>query len=110
MLGTHWIACLYRMSFIKCICALKILKSDEGTYRRAFKELGLTWVITDDLFVVLEKFTRFMYMPLGNNSGRVNNAWYELFCAKNGEVESHQLPPGQDCLRKHVLRANYQAG
>ena len=91
------------------IGALKILKSDYGTYSRGFRELGQTWVVTDDLLMVLERFTCSMYMSVGNNTGRVNDARYELFCAKNGEVESHQLPPCQDCLRKHVLRANYQA-
>ena len=92
------------------ISALKILKSNYGTYSRGFRELGQTWAVTNDLFMVLERFTCSMYMSVGNNTGRVNDARYELFCAKNGEVESHQLPPCQDCLRKHVLRANYQAG
>ena len=91
------------------ISALKILKSN-NIVRRAFTELGQSWVVSDDLFTVLEKFTCSMYMSVGNITGRVNDARYELFCAKNGEVESHQLPPCQDCLRKHVLRANYQAG
>jgi hypothetical protein len=31
-----------------------------------------------------------------------------MFCAKKGEIESHQLPPCQDCLTRHILRANYQ--
>lgn len=92
------------------IGALKILKRNYGTYSRGFRELGQTWAVTNDLFMVLERFTCSMYMSVGNNTGRVNDARYELFCAKNGEVESHQLPPCQDCLRKHVLRANYQAG
>ena len=32
-----------------------------------------------------------------------------MFCAKNGDVESGQLPPCEDTLRQHTLRANYQA-
>ena len=32
-----------------------------------------------------------------------------LFCAKQGKVDSNQLPPCADCLRMHSLRANYQA-
>ena len=39
------------------IGALKILKSDCGTYRRGFRELGQTWAVTDDLFMVLEGFS-----------------------------------------------------
>ena len=91
------------------ISALKILKSNNNV-RRAFTELGQSWVVSDDLFTVLEKFTCSMYMSVGNITGRVNDARYKLFRAKNGEVESHQLPPCQDCLRKYVLRANNQAG
>ncbi|KAK3730477.1 hypothetical protein QZH41_014705 [Actinostola sp. cb2023] len=90
------------------ICALKILKSDEGA-RRMFRELGQSWAVPEDLFILLEKFTCSMYMSVGNTTGCVNDARYELFCAKNGEVESHQLPPCQDSLQKHILRANYQA-
>ena len=32
-----------------------------------------------------------------------------LFCAKQGKIDSNQLPPCTDCLRMHSLRANYQA-
>ena len=32
-----------------------------------------------------------------------------LFCAKEGKVNSNQLPPCADCLSMHSLRANYQA-
>ena len=32
-----------------------------------------------------------------------------MFCAKKGEIESHQLPPCRDCLERHAERANYQA-
>ena len=32
-----------------------------------------------------------------------------LFCAKQGKVDSNQLPPCADCLKMHSLRANYQA-
>ena len=39
----------------------------------------------------------------------VNEARYEKFCAKKGKIESNQLPPCQNALRKHIDRANYQA-
>ena len=89
--------------------ALKILKTNSDA-RRAFLELGKSWKVSEDLLILLEKFTCSMYMPVGNNTTCVNDARYKLFCAKNGEVESHQLPPCKDSLRKHILRANYQAG
>ena len=91
------------------IGALKILKSNAGA-RRAFRELGQSWTVSEDLYTLLEKFTCSMYIPVGNTTSHVNHARYELLCAKNGELESHRLPPCQDSLQKHILRANYQAG
>ena len=32
-----------------------------------------------------------------------------LFYAKQGKVDSNQLPPCEDCLKLHAFRANYQA-
>ena len=86
--------------------ALKLLKS-EYYVRVAFNQLGQTWELPPDLFIDPEKFTCQLYSSGTNN---VNKARYNLFCSKNGQVESHQLPPCQDCLHKHTLRANYQAG
>ena len=31
-----------------------------------------------------------------------------MFCAKKGELESHQLPACLDCLTQHCKRVNYQ--
>ena len=50
-----------------------------------------------------------MCMPLKRLPQRSMNSATTFFCAKKGEVESHQLPPGKDCLTKHAQRANYQA-
>ena len=74
-----------------------------------FSQLGKHWNLTDRLFADLEKFTCKLY---GSNSARgdVNELRYEIICAKEGEVESHLLPPCRDSLLKHVRRANYQAG
>ena len=70
---------------------LKFLKSKEDA-RRAFRELGQSWTVSEDLFILLERFTCSMYMSVDNTTGCVNDARYKLFYAKNGEVESHQLP------------------
>ena len=56
----------------------------------------------------LEAFTCLLYAP-NASSTNVNDLRYDIFCAKRGEIESHQLPPCRDCLEKHVQRANYQA-
>ena len=87
--------------------ALKILKSDVDA-KQAFTELGQSWNLSEDLFRRIEKVTCAFYSS-GANSSDVNDLRYSLFCAKNGEIESHQLPPCKDCLRKHTMRANYQA-
>jgi len=45
----------------------------------------------------------------GANASDVNDVRYNLFFAKNGEIESYQLPTCKDCLRKHTMRVNYEA-
>ena len=42
------------------------------------------------------------------SSSMVNRLRNDLFSAKKGEVESHQLPPCIDYFVKHKQRANYQ--
>ena len=56
-----------------------------------------------------EAFTCFLYAPKTSTTN-INDLGYHLFCAKKGEIESHQLPPCRDCLVNHAKRANYQAG
>ena len=73
-----------------------------------FQQLGTTWHLSDDLFNRLQKFTCVLYSAT-KNTDRINTLRYNLFCAKKGEIESNQLPPCEDCLRKHCQRANYQA-
>jgi len=85
---------------------LKTIKTG-GTVRRAFCELGQSWEVTDELFQKLESFTCRLYAPRETVSD-VSELRYRVFCAKNGDVESHQLPPCKDGLRKHAMRANYQ--
>ena len=85
--------------------ALKIMKA-KPEIADAFLKLGQLWSLSDDLLNKLEKFTCLLYTSTPNTFN-VNSLRYNLFCTKNGKVESHQLPP---CLPKHCLRANYQAG
>ena len=56
----------------------------------------------------LEAFTCRLYAPK-SSSTKVNDLRYDIFCAKRGEIESHQLPLCRDCFVKHAQRANYQA-
>ena len=86
--------------------ALKILK-DDAEVKETFSRLGEEWQVSPDLFTRIEKFTCDLY---SSRATEVNTARYNLFCSKNGEMESFQLPPCKDSLQKHTLRANYQAG
>ncbi|KAL8567391.1 hypothetical protein ACOMHN_001779 [Nucella lapillus] len=93
---------------IEKLTALKILKSDQ-TVQKAFADLGKDWKISPELFEKLEEFTCKLYAPKQLTTA-VNSLRYQLFCAKSGDIESHQLPPCQNFLWKHAQRANYQAG
>ena len=83
---------------------LKIVKSDNDA-KQAFTELSQSWDLSEDLFRSIEKVTCSFYSS-GANASDVNDLRYNLFFAKNGEIESYQLPPCKDCLRKHTMRAN----
>ena len=88
--------------------ALKLLVSNVENQDMFFK-LGREWDLSQELMDKLEAFTCLLYAPK-LSSTRINELRYHLFCAKKGEIESHQLPPCKDCLVQHALRANYQAG
>ena len=62
--------------------------------------------IWPDILEMLEEFTSKLYGS--KKTSDISELRYLLFCAKRSEAESYQLPPCQHCLRKHVLRANYQ--
>ena len=88
--------------------ALKLLTKTK-LYQGTFLQLGEQWELSPEVMDQLEAFTCQIYAPKAPTS-KVNNLRYHLFCARKGEIESHQLPPCRDCLVKHALRANYQAG
>ena len=85
----------------------KKMKTD-NIYRAAFSELGRSWEVSEELFQNLQKITCHMYMASAQTS-EVNKLRYQLFCARRGKVQSSQLPPCEDCLFMHAIRANYQA-
>lgn len=87
--------------------ALKYLIADKSV-KNTFHELGQNWDLPSELMDKLETFTCQIYSPKAAMT-KVNDLRYRLFCAKRGEIESHQLPPCRDCLVKHAQRANYQA-
>ena len=87
--------------------ALKLTKR-HARFRELFQLVGTDWDVPDELFSRLQEFTCFMY---SSNPGTkdVNDLRYRLFCAKKGDLDSNQLPPCVDTLRKHCERANFQA-
>lgn len=88
------------------IKALKMVRGN-SEYQKIFKELGNSWVVSDELVHHLQKFVCKLYGDKQETS-TLNQYRYKMFCSKKGEVEPHQLPPCEDCLLKHTMRANYQ--
>ena len=86
----------------------KLMKAREDV-REAYIKLGEAWNLSDELLEALDKVTCSLYTPSTATASNINDVRYNLFCAKNGEIESHLLPPCKDCLSKHAMRANYQA-
>ena len=87
--------------------ALKLMR----TYhcQEMFRELGQSWEPSVDLFKKLQEFTCKVYTS-STTTVDINTARHQLFCARRGELESRQVPPCEDCLFTHTMRANYQAG
>ena len=90
------------------ISAFKLMQKNRK-YQDAFTQLEKKWSVPRDLFSVLQEFTCELYATRCP-SATVNELRYQLFQPKKGEVGSGQLPPYEDCLFMHSLRANYQAG
>ena len=86
---------------------MKLMRSNQE-HQEVFRELGSSWSLSNDLFSRLQKMTCHMYRA-SSQTAEVNSLRYQLFCAKRGELDSSQLPPCEDCLFMHSLRANYQA-
>ena len=89
------------------LAALNLLMTN-AHFQDAFTNLGEEWQLSDELLKVLEDFTCRLYVRQSEICD-VNAMRYELFRVKDGNVESGQLPPCQNCLHLHAARANYQA-
>lgn len=81
------------------------LTKTKPRFSQALQQLGKHVPPKEDIFSDIEAFICTLYGTPGTD---VNSLRYQMFCkAKN--LQSHHLPPTQDSLRKHILRANYQA-
>ena len=85
---------------------LKIMVGDPK-YINAFSRLGECTVISKDLFQIIETFVCQMYG--WKKSDSVNDIIYQIFCQSGGKIPCEQLPPCENILKLHILRANYQA-
>ncbi|CAM1318477.1 Uncharacterised protein r2_g2648 [Pycnogonum litorale] len=89
------------------IKALKLVQAND-LYLQAFTDLGSSWNVPAEVFNSIQAFTCQLYAKNTKIVG-VNSLRYHMFCAKKGQIESGQLPPCEDSLMQHTLRANYQA-
>jgi hypothetical protein len=89
------------------VAGLKIVSKDDEL-RKALAQLGENWILSAELFSLLQEFTCRLYASQ-TTIKNVNDLRYQIFRTKNGDVESSQLPPCEDSLKQHALRANYQA-
>ncbi|CAM4733150.1 unnamed protein product [Leuciscus chuanchicus] len=81
--------------------ALTLLMNNKETQDTLLK-LGQEWDLSPELSNKLEAFTCVLYAPKASTT-MINKLRYHLFCAKKGEIESHQLPPCKNSLRQHTL-------
>ena len=77
-------------------------RSEES--QSAPQHLGETFELTEEVYTKLERFVCQLY---GKASRDVNDLRYKLFDTKG--LQSQQLPPMKDALRKHIRLAKYQA-
>ncbi len=82
----------------------------ERKFQDSLVELGKEWVVPCELFSILQEFICRMYSAQVSNIDEVNELRFQLFRLRNGNIESGQLPPCEDCLYLHMQRANYQTG
>jgi len=80
--------------------ALKQMKSDKA-YQEAFTELGRSWEVSEELSEKLQD--HLPYVPSFHPHNSVTRS------SVQGVQNWTQLPPCEDCLSMHILRANYQA-
>ena len=89
------------------IRGLTILKAN-AEFKEPFAQLGVQWNLPPNLHVKLEEFVCKLCATKPATSS-IDAFRCNLFCARKGDAESHQLPPCQGCLRKDTIHTNYQA-
>ena len=115
MFSTHWFTCITGCDTTSAFFGrgkkngYNIVTKDIAVKQRAIDVLGLLgqdFVLPSAVFQELEAFTCWLYEEFQVTS--IDEVRYQLFSSKLSS--STQLPPTQDALRQHMLRANYQCG
>lgn len=89
------------------ISSFRLLTTDRYVLQMVL-ELGTEWKRSEELIERLGAVTCQIHTPK-TTCVHVNDMKYNIFCAKKGEIESHQLPPTTNCLQQQVQHAYYQA-
>ena len=84
--------------------SLKLCRDDSAACQ-AMSVLGRKFESEATSFLACEKFVCRLYGC--RDVDDVNECRYRIFCTKNSPTNT--LPPCQDALHKHTMRANYQA-
>lgn len=98
LLGLHAFMGCYAVSAFAGkgkISAFKLMRQTTSAVD-TFRQLGKTWALPTELFEQLELFACALYASK-HPSNDVDELRYNLFCVKQGDIESHQLPPCKDC-------------
>ena len=85
------------------VLVFRIMAPDHG-FQEVFQRLGREWQLSNEFCSDIQRFTCAMYRK-NAGTNEVNELRYRFL--KKGNVDSNQLPPCDDSLRKHALRANY---
>ncbi|CAG9825679.1 unnamed protein product [Phaedon cochleariae] len=86
--------------------ALKLLPTNDE-FVSLFSMLGSQFSLSDGDHCKIQKFACQLYSR-NIKTENINELRYQMFRSRQGAVESTQLPPCEDCLHQHSLRANYQ--
>ena len=110
LIGLHaWTGCdtISSLSGQGKLKALKIILHNDK-FRNVFSSLGSQWEVSTENLSAIQEFTCQLYKR-NTKVKEVNELRYQMFLCKKGDVESSQLPPCEDALKQHTIRANYQA-
>lgn len=84
----------------------KLLQT-HAEFRLLFARLGSEFTLSNYDRNLIQKFTCQLHSR-NTKIKNINELRYHMFQSRQGQVDSAQLPPCEDCLYQHTKRANYQ--